>query len=66
VLARQTVLVALAKIRVGVGVFLRSVVEIVGVGVVGCDLADVARIGGTGIGLKLTWGTLESFLHTGL
>jgi hypothetical protein len=67
-MARQTVLVALTKIRVGVGVFLRSIVEGVGVGVgvVGLDLADVAGVGWTRIGLKLAWGTLKTFLHTGL
>ncbi len=67
-LARQTVLVALPEIRVGVGLFLRSIVKGigVGVGVVGLNLADVARVGWTGIGLKLTWGALKAFLHTGL
>jgi hypothetical protein len=65
-LAKQTVLAALLKIRVGVGIVgILGIVE--GIGIVGSflDLADVTRVGGAGT-LELAWGTLKSLLDTGL
>jgi hypothetical protein len=67
-LARQTVLAALLKIRVGggiVGVGIASIVESVGIAGGFLDLADVTRVGRAGT-LELSWRTLKKLLDAGL